>query len=596
MRLIFFTVLLLLAPTGFAQTDPDADPQAALEAFFGEPAASDELGLDSEPEFLPVQEAYRLNLELAPADSNGQHRLRLNWQIADGYYLYRHGFKTELLTNGEAKTIDAEIPAGREKIDEYFGKVQVYYHNADITVADFAAGSTTLKVTSQGCADAGLCYPPHSEYYRIDTQQGLIQAISAPLPADTASVLTAPTSSSSSGSLFTMLLLALLGGAILNLMPCVFPVLSLKVLAFANDREHSSTGHGLAYTAGVVLSFVLVAAVLVSLQAAGEAIGWGFHLQSPWFVAALAYLFFVMGLSLSGFVEFGGGLMNAGSGLAEKSGYSGSFFTGVLATIVASPCTAPFMGTALGFAVTQPAGIALLVFAALGFGMAVPVLLLSYSPRLLNKIPKPGAWMDTLKQLLAFPLYLTVVWLCWVVGNQTGASGMALLLLGGVLLALACWLWRLQKTLWRALAGLLLAVALSLLTSPLMKASPATTSTAAENWQPYSPNALAALREQGEPVFINITADWCITCLTNEKVTLSSERVQQALRDGGITYLKGDWTNHDPQITALLKRYGRNGIPLYIVYPRGTAERGEVLPQILTTDRVLAAFDRALEG
>ena len=592
MRYFLVAWVLFFSTLSLAQQslDPDADLNAAQEAFFG---GGDSASFDNaaDNEFLPVEQAYRLNLELA-RQGGDTYALRLNWQIAEGYYLYRHGFKFELLANGQPIDVEAAIPDGLEKTDEYFGQVQVYYHNADVMLPDFPAGSFQLKVTSQGCADAGLCYPPHSEYFELDTDKGLIRAVTASpeLPAASA----ADEAGNPPESLLYILLLALLGGAILNLMPCVFPVLSLKVLAFANDSEHSQSVHGIVYSAGVVLSFVLVAAVLVSLQAAGEAIGWGFHLQSPWFVAALAYLFFVMGLSLSGFIEFGGGLMNAGSGLAQKSGYSGSFFTGVLATVVASPCTAPFMGTALGFAVTQPAGIALSVFAALGFGMALPVLLLSFSPNLLSKIPKPGAWMDYLKQLLAFPLYATAVWLCWVVGNQVGASGMALVMLGGVLLALACWLWRLRNTLFKGIASLCALLALALLASPFMSPSPAV-SAQGQDWQAYSPETLNDLREQGKPVFINITADWCITCLTNEKVTLSRSKVKQAFRDSGITYLKGDWTNHDPQITRLLKRYGRNGIPLYIVYPQGPAEQGAVLPQILTADIVIEAIESATQ-
>ena len=377
-----------------------------------------------------------------------------------------------------------------------------------------------------------------------------------------------------------------------SLLPCVFPVLSLKVLAFANDKQHSHVIHGSVYTAGVILSFVAVAAILISLQAAGEAIGWGFHLQSPWFVAALAYLFFVMGLSLSGFIELGSQWMNTGNKLAAKPGYSGSFFTGVLATIVASPCTAPFMGTALGFAVTQPTAIALTVFAALGFGMALPLLVLSCSPKLLNKIPKPGPWMEKLKEILAFPLYATAVWLAWVVGKQTGVNGMASLLIGCVLISFAIWMWQ-GKTVTRCIAVLCAATALGLLSSPLLQSTDSKTANN-ENWQAYTPSALTQLRQQGKPVFLNITADWCITCLANEKITLNTDSVQQAFNDSGIHYLKGDWTNHDPEITQLLRQYGRTGIPLYVVYgsvdSAQGAVQGQVLPQILTTNIVLEAI------
>lgn len=561
---------------------------------FQEPAFQEQV-------FLPVTEAYQLNTEFEP-----DGRLRLNWQIADAYYLYRHGFKV-VLKNADGDTLETalEIPAGKEKNDEYFGLVQVYYHSADIYLDQIPkAGELNLAVTSQGCADAGLCYPPHTEHFLLDSENATITAIEA-TSAKTTTVKSeqealasaiGPASNSSVDfqQLPYMLLLAILGGVILNLMPCVFPVLSLKVLAFANDQQRSHTAHGWIYSAGVIASFILVAAILVSLQAAGEAIGWGFHLQTPWLVALLAYLFFVMGLSLSGYIELGSQWMNAGSSLANRSGYSGSFFTGVLATVVASPCTAPFMGTALGFAVTQPKLVAISVFAALGFGMALPMLILCYSPKLLHKIPKPGPWMDTLKQLLAFPLYATAVWLSWVVGNQTGVNGMATLLLGGVLIALALWLWR-GKTVSRLISGCSLAVALGMLSSPLLAPTPKAALEPGD-WISYSPKTLAALRQEGKPVFVNITADWCITCLANEKVTLSTNTVKQALKASGITYIKADWTNRDPEITALLKEYGRNGIPLYIVYPTGPAQRGTVLPQILTESIVLDAFDQAVSS
>lgn len=567
---------------------------AVAQDVFGQPSPTigsglEAKGLVTENEFLPVEQAYILNAEF---QTDGQ--LRLNWQIADSYYLYRHGFSVEVTDTSGVVDVGITIPKGLEKTDEYFGDVEVYYHNADITI-DSIPNNTSLKlaVTSQGCADAGLCYPPYTQYFHIDKTQGSVTSAD-PIEqgADSQDSYSTKQKTADFGSLPAMLLLAMLGGAILNLMPCVFPVLSLKVLSFANDKEHSQAVHGLAYSSGVVLSFVAVAAILVSLQAAGEAIGWGFHLQSPWFVAALTYLFFVMGLSLSGFVEFGGQVMNMGGSLTQKSGYRGSFFTGILATVVASPCTAPFMGTALGFAVTQPTFIALSVFAALGFGMALPVLLLSYSPKLLAKIPKPGPWMEQLKQLLAYPLYATSVWLCWVVGNQVGVNGMAALMLGCILIALALWLWQ-GQTLKRIIAAGCAALAVAILASSVMQPKTFSADTSNQHWQAYSPQLLSELRAQKKAVFINITADWCITCLANERATLSTDTVKQAMAESGITYLKGDWTNRDPNITALLKDYGRNGIPLYIVFADGNSDKGKILPQILTKETVLQAISQA---
>lgn len=545
--------------------------------------------------FLPVDEAYIINV-LIEKDIEKKQRLRINWQIAEDYYLYRHSFKF-LLTDDKNQAVDIEtvIPTGLKKEDEYFGKVEVYYHNADVSLKDLPQKQQlTLSVTSQGCADAGLCYPPRTHFYQIDTESGTVNKISEnPLNSTTAANLNGDIGiDKQSESLPYMLLLALLGGMILNLMPCVFPVLSLKVLAFANDKDHSQALHGVTYTVGVVISFIIVATVLISLQAAGEAIGWGFHLQSPWFVSALAYLFFVLGLSLSGVIEFGGQWMNFGNRFASQSGYSGSFFTGILAAVVASPCTAPMMGTALGFAVTQPPVIAVSVFAALGLGMALPVLLLSCSPKLLKKIPKPGKWMEQFKQLLAFPLYATAVWLAWVVGKQTGVNGMAILLLGCVLIALAVWFWTTSNGTMTKILGALIAVAsLTLLNSPFLTTD--TGDDQPQNWTAYSPEILEKLREQGKPVFLNVTADWCITCLANEKVALDTETVQQALQNSGITYLKGDWTNHDPNITALLKEHRRNGIPLYLVYPSNQGEV-QILPQILTSSILLEAFSAIL--
>ena len=572
MRAVFFVLLctLLLAQPAslFANTDSFSFTASTTVA--------------EDDKFLPVEQAYRLITEF---DAPGE--LRLYWEIEDGYYLYRHGFQVELSANGEILDSDLVIPKGLAKDDEYFGRVEVYYNYADLSLKGIPnSANLALTVTSQGCADAGLCYPPYSEYFQLDSQQLSVTKVDPPdaQSADNASIA----ASKQSGSLLYMILLAMMGGAILNLMPCVFPVLSFKVLAFANDKNHAQVTHGFVYAAGVVISFVVVAAILVSLQAAGEAIGWGFHLQSPWLVAALVYLFFVMGLSLSGFIELGGSLMNIGGNLTQKSGYSGSFFTGVLATVVASPCTAPFMGTALGYAITQPTYIALLVFAALGVGMALPVLILSGSPKLLNKIPKPGPWMESLKQLLAFPLYATAVWLSWVVGRQAGVNGMALLLMGCVLITLALWLW--SDSWWkRAISASCAALAVAILTSPLMKPVDSLVRSNSE-WQAYTPQTLAELRTQGTPVFLNITADWCITCLANENVTLNTDVVKQAMKASGVVYLKGDWTNRSAMITALLKEHGRTGIPLYVAYPADSQKPGILLPQILSQDIVIDAL------
>ena len=412
------------------------------------------------------------------------------------------------------------------------------------------------------------------------------------------------TSPGSDMSLVLVFAFALLGGMILNLMPCVFPVLSLKVLSLASSSKSSQQEkrlHGLTYTAGVIVAFLLLASVLLALQAGGAMIGWGFHLQSPWFISALIFLFFVMGLSMSGLVEFGTSIMGVGTELQDKEGYSGSFFTGILASVVASPCTAPFMGAALGFAFTQPPLIALAVFFSLGLGMALPFLLISFNPTLSSLLPHPGKWMLTFKQFLAFPLYATAVWLLWVLGNQTGTDGMALVIACCVLLALASWLYQRRRSIasvfWRYANALIillcLVITLGVLSSPLLETR-SFTQTVSEDavYENYSAARLAELRNQGRPVFVNMTASWCITCLVNERVVLSSGEFVSALEANNVTYLKGDWTNNDPEITAVLRSYETSGVPLYLMYPADPGKPAEVLPQILTTNIMLAALER----
>ena len=537
--------------------------------------------------FLTVEQAYQLNAEFETKD-----KIRLNWQIADDYYLYKHSFKFQLLQNGKPTPLKITLSPGLKKHDEYFGDVEVYYQYLDVDLSGIPdQGELSLQITSQGCADAGLCYPPRQQFFSIDSQNSIITEVSAinsttlssnniPATSNAASKITGDT------TLVYAIAFALLGGAILNLMPCVFPVLSLKVLGFANDKSHLQALHGLSYTLGVVISFIAVAGLMISLKAAGEAVGWGFQLQTPWFVAALVYLFFMMGLSLSGYIELGNKWMGFGGKLTHGAGYTNSFFTGILATVVASPCTAPFMGSALGYAVNQNAMTALLVFAALGLGMALPVLILSYSPKLLSKLPKPGPWMDQLKQLLAFPLFGAALWLCWVVGKQTGVDGMLAVLIGCLLLTLALWLWH-ERLLRRLLSAATAALAVSLLSSSLLSNTPTQSQ---QNWQNYTPQTLSQLRSQGQPVFVNLTADWCITCLTNEKMTLNTTKVRQAFEEYGIHYLKGDWTNYDAEITALLERHQRTGVPLYLLYPPNAD--AVILPQLLTTNDVLKALKK----
>lgn len=411
-----------------------------------------------------------------------------------------------------------------------------------------------------------------------------------------------------SNGLLMVLVFALAGGFILNAMPCVFPVLSLKVVSLIESGNHSAAlrrQHGMAYMAGVVLSFLVVAAVLIALRLAGEQIGWGFQLQSPLFIAFLIYLLFVLGLSLSGFIEFGAALQNIGSGIAsDDQHWRGSFMTGVLATVVATPCTAPFMGTAMGFALSQPIVIALLVFAVMGLGLALPFLLIAFIPALANALPKPGNWMVQLKELLAFPIYLTVVWLIWVLSRQTSGDAVIYILLGLVVLALALWIWRQtlyrDRVLWaRAVAASAVVLALGVGFVGVSDSEDSLIRTAEQAQgeessrdgfieAAYSPQRLDEALASGSPVFVNMTADWCITCKVNERVALSTDQVKSAFAANSVVYLKGDWTNADPQISEYLARFNRDGVPLYVYYAPG--QQPKLLPQLLTAGIVLDAL------
>jgi thiol:disulfide interchange protein DsbD len=387
-------------------------------------------------------------------------------------------------------------------------------------------------------------------------------------------------------------------------MPCVFPVLSIKALHFAqlaHDNPWSVRRHGLVFSAGVLVSFACIAGLLLGLRAGGAQIGWGFQLQSPLFITLLAYLLFILALSLSGFLTIGNSLTNLGQGFAARSGYPGVFATGVLATLVATPCTAPFMGTALGFALTQPWPVAIGIFQALGVGFALPYLLLSFKPSLLRLLPKPGPWMERFKEFLAFPLYGTVAWLIWVLSQQTGSNGIAAVLAGLIFIAFAGWLIKIGSQMamgWRLLGRLgvttALITALALATLPTTTDSrssqPPSLNATATTWEPFSKARLKALRAVDRPVFINFTAAWCITCLVNERIALSSPRVKATLKAQGITYLKADWTNRDPEITQMLTSFERSGVPLYVLYPPGQTSDAIVLPQILTESLVLNAI------
>ena len=398
----------------------------------------------------------------------------------------------------------------------------------------------------------------------------------------------APLAAPAAGLGFALALaFAFAGGLLLNLMPCVLPVLSIKVLGFAGAHDDARTRrrHGLVYAAGVLASFWLLAAALLTLRVLGNELGWGFQLQSPVAVAALALFFFALALNLSGAFEVGVLLPERLAAWRARRPALDWFGSGVLAAIVASPCTAPLMGAALGYAVGEPGWRALAVFTALGLGMALPYVLLAWFPALLARVPKPGPWMVRLKQALAFPLYGTVVWLVWVLGQQAGLDAVARLLAALVVITAAVWLAGLPRARVAAAAAALFAIALAV---PAMRLdAPAPARDAA--WQPFSAERVAALAAAGKPVFVDFTAAWCVTCQVNKRLVLGRDDVLAAFRARRVELVRADWTRRDDDITRALAALGRSGVPVYVLYKPGRAPL--LLPEVLTRERVLAALD-----
>ena len=392
-------------------------------------------------------------------------------------------------------------------------------------------------------------------------------------------------------SLLTAILFAFVGGLILNLMPCVFPVLSIKVLSLINQSNKSKkylVTSGWIYSLGVVISFALLGLTVISLRAGGEAIGWGFQLQSPLVVIVLVYLFVLIGLNLLGLFEINFSMSEKGA----ARGYSGAFFSGVLATIVASPCTAPFMAAALSYALLQSPDLGLMIFLSLGSGMAFPFLLLCYFPKLLSKLPKPGAWMGILKEFLAFPMFASAVWLIWVLQSQEGGRFLAATLTGVLFLGFGVWLIRRSSNmLARSLCWAFFAFALAIPAQQFFQEDPPSSDYEPEKQADIDAFSVAKVEELVEmgPVFVNFTASWCITCKVNEVTALRTQKVMNAFQSEGITYLEADWSNEDPDITEALESYGRAGVPLYLFFEKGSTAP-MVLPQILTEDIVLSAI------
>lgn len=524
------------------------------------------------------------------------------------------GWEVRATRSSGSYALEITPPEERETLEgAYFfpAKKAVLAHAAPQPVSK--EGNTFLMALQQSeYAQApaerlrGILVAPEGQTWDAE---GNVRAMRVDVPVEAERTDVAAAENEASMTLLWALFFAFVGGLILNLMPCVFPILSVKILGFVRQADHTDAEirrHGLVFGGGVLVSFWVLAGALLALRAAGDQIGWGFQLQSPIFVALMTMLFFVIGLSLLGVFEVGASLMNWGGrvqGAAPESSYRGSFLSGVLATIVATPCTAPFMGAALGFALmTLSAFSALLVFTALGAGMAAPYVALSMAPRLLKRLPDPGAWMETLKQALAFPMFATAVWLVWVFGQQTGPSGMALLLFGLLLLGVAVWIlgrWSVHQISTRlrfftrglATLGIVGALAAGLIAASY-EAPDAGTNASGEtaDWQAFSSEKVEELRAQGRPVFVDFTAAWCLTCQVNERTALSATAVREAFKEKNVALLKADWTNRDPEITRALEAHDRSGVPLYVLY-KGDGSEPILLPEILTRDIVLGALE-----
>ena len=614
--------------------------------------SADVTWLVCEEECVPEQGSFALSLDTAP-DVPADEQSEVNGPIADARAaLPLPGTLPARLDRTDGMRLQvpvASLPSGVTDAQFFAGSWGLIDHAApqrwrledDALVLDLAPGETPGAVPAAGLlvvetadgrvgfeVDAGISGDALQAVAGTSVEY-VVRGDSSTEWVSVAGGGAEPASAAALG-LPLALLFALLGGLALNLMPCVFPVLAIKALGLARQAGapvHERLLHALAYGSGVLLFFALTALLLLTLRASGAAVGWGFQLQSPVFVAFMAYLFLVLGLSLAGAVTIGTRLMGIGAsaglggslpgegGVADSERrHLGAFVTGALAALVAAPCTAPFMGAALGYAATLPWLPALSIMLMLGVGMALPFMLLALVPRLNARLPRPGPWMEHLKQLLAFPMFATAAWLIWVLSVQIGPAGVGAVLTGMLALSLALWL--LERTrnstgAWRwvgvgsavlGLAGAFWlgatmarfdapALATGVVASGVGASGAEAGSDSALSSKPYSAQALADARAAGRPVFVNMTAAWCITCLVNERVALSGGAIGRAFAERDILYLKGDWTNRDPNITEYLAGFGRNGVPIYVFYP--THGQPRVLPQILTESMVLAALDDA---
>lgn len=559
---------------------------------------------------IPEEGAFTLDLPIAPAgivDTAAEARIN----EARAALPKPAGFTAKLTAMGDDKlalTLPG-LPAGASDV-RYFPVLDTLIeHAAEQPLANGAltlTRSTAFKVgtpTTEGVLTFEQGGTKRALALNAEVEPALLQAAAAPTLPPAAPTLppakvTLPPPPAEDLTLLLALAFAFAGGLILNLMPCVLPVLFIKALGFAQVAQASRSEvrrQGLLFLAGVLATFFVLASLVIALGA-----GWGFQLQSPPLVILLAVLMTLIGFNLIGAFEIGGRLQGVGDGLASRSGPVGAFMTGALAVVVATPCTAPFMGAAMGYALTQPPAAALSIFMALALGFAAPVVALSFAPGLLRLLPRPGRWMIVLKQAFAFPMFATAIWLTWVATMQAGADGALAALVAILVAGFALWLVGVTRGSGRALRAVAAAVALLLVgaTSAFVieSATPSAQPTAQAGIDGpgiWSPARVAELQAQGKPVFVNFTAAWCITCLANDRVALSRQEVKDAFAKLGIAYLKADWTNRDAVIAATLAEYGRAGVPLYLFYPGTKGAQAEVLPQLLTPETVVSAAQRA---
>lgn len=451
--------------------------------------------------------------------------------------------------------------------------------------------------------DENIQAPPKTLNGVVELADGTAYLVHATPASTAANGPPAAGGQSNLDAIFQAAAFAFVGGILLNLMPCVFPVLFIKGLALVQSSQQERRqlrAHGWMYTFGILASFWAVVGVLLVLRAAGRQLGWGFQFQSPVFLALMAMLLFFLGLALAGQFEIGLSLTSAGGSLAQQNGYTGSFFTGVLAMVVATPCTAPFMGAAVGYALAHSSMVSFAVFTALGLGLAVPYLALAYFPGWARWLPKPGAWMEVLKQAVAVPIFGTVIWLVWVFAQIAGTNALIGLLAAFLLLAIAGWVlgrWPGERPA-TAAAALVLVAAIAVPVWAVRTFNEQYTRTEKVSfdangpgvWQPFTPELVAKDRSLGRAVFVDFTASWCLSCQVNERVILDSDAVKQRLKDSGVALVRADWTNQDADITKALAALGRSGVPTYAIYPADPAAQPHVLPEVLTQGIVIDAL------